>query len=265
MRYDRQLLLAGEKRNAVLELAEVRGYGSDSYGDPDYVRIYGLQPADWHARGMRLLGRTAVECTRDELADQIGKDVHAVAAKARRADRTLVIDLFAGSGNTLYWLLHHLPGARGLGFELDQGVFELTRKNLEILALPIDIRNIDYLSGIAGVAADKDQLLIAFVAPPWGDALKPTGLDLRRTDPPVSEIIERLLHKFSGSRLLFAVQVHETLEPSSLAELTPRFDWSALRIYGLNAPGQNHGVLLATVGWSPPRGSSSTVRTGSSA
>src|SRR5215471_2329422 len=63
--YDRQLLLLGAKRNAVLDLWEVRRYGSDSYGDEDYVSIYGMRPADWHGRGARLLGRTAVECTRD--------------------------------------------------------------------------------------------------------------------------------------------------------------------------------------------------------
>jgi hypothetical protein len=26
-------------------------------------------------------------------------------------------------------------------------------------------------------------------------------------------------------------------------------DWSALRIHGLNAPGENHGILLGTRGW----------------
>jgi hypothetical protein len=39
--YDRQLLLGGAKRNAVLELWEVKRYGIDSYGDADYVSIYG--------------------------------------------------------------------------------------------------------------------------------------------------------------------------------------------------------------------------------
>jgi aminopeptidase-like protein len=37
----------------------------------------------------------------------------------------------------------------------------------------------------------------------------------------------------------------------SLAELRPRFDWSALRVYGLNARGENHGILLGTRGWMP--------------
>jgi hypothetical protein len=33
--------------------------------------------------------------------------------------------------------------------------------------------------------------------------------------------------------------------------LKPRFDWSAIRMYGLNAAGQNHGILLGSKGWMP--------------
>ena len=125
--YDRQLLLHGAKRNAVLELWEVERYGTESYGDSDYVSIYGLPPREWYARGIRLLGRTAVECTRDELADTIGRDIAAVATKLGRVP-SLVIDPFAGSGNTLYWILRHLPEARGLGCELDAAVFNSPRE-----------------------------------------------------------------------------------------------------------------------------------------
>ena len=76
MKYDRQLILSGVKRNTVLNLSEIQAYGSDSYGDADYVCIFGMRPADWYAKGIRLLGRTAVECTRDDLADRWG---HAVS------------------------------------------------------------------------------------------------------------------------------------------------------------------------------------------
>ena len=68
MLYSRELLLHGEKRNAVLDLPEIHRYGIESYGDADYVCIYGLRPEQWYARGIRVLGRTAVECTRDALA-----------------------------------------------------------------------------------------------------------------------------------------------------------------------------------------------------
>jgi hypothetical protein len=250
--YDRALLLAGARRNTVLDLEEVRRYGADSYRDPDYVSIYGLPPAEWYARGIRLLGRTAVECTRDDLGDAIGRDVAGIALMAPPSEGTRVVDLFAGSGNTLYWILRHQPGARGLGFELDAAVFGLTRRNLAILGLPIDVMNADYRSGLADAAIPADHLMVVFVAPPWGDALgETTGLDLRRTTPPIAEIVDELVTRFGGNRILCAVQIHETVEPASFAELTPRFDWSARRIYRLNAPGENHGVLLGTRGWAP--------------
>src|ERR1700682_4937386 len=235
--YDRQLLLSGAKRNAVLELSEVESYGIDSYDDADYVSIYGMRPADWYSKGGRLLGRTAVECTRDQLGDAIGKDVAAVAAIAPHMARALVVDLFAGSGNTLYWLTRHMPSARGLGFESDAGVFRLTYKNLAALALPINILNTDYRSGMTDAPVAADELLIAFIAPPWGDALDKTyGLDLRRTTPSILEIVDLLFNAFTQNQLLCAVQVHEAVNVASLAEVKSRFDWSTLRVYALNAP-----------------------------
>jgi hypothetical protein len=252
VRYDRALLLAGAKRNAVLDLWEVERYGADSYRDPDYVSVYGRRPTDWYALGIRLLGRTTVECTRDGLGDAIGRDVGGLALMAPPAAGTVMVDLFAGSANTLYWMRRHLPAARGLGFESDPTVFELTQRNLAILGLPIDIAHADYRSGLAGAAIPADHLLVAFIAPPWGDALDPgSGLDLRRTTPPIAEIVDVLTERFGQHRFLCAIQVYETMEPASLAALTPRFDWSALRVYRLDAPGKNHGVLLGTRGWAP--------------
>jgi len=126
--YNRRLLL-GEKRNVVLTLREVQQYGRDSFGDPDHVSIYGLQPHEWYARGVRILGRTAVEYTPDRLASLIGRDVAAVARAAPGAS-PMVVDLFAGSGNTLDWIKRHTGARRAIGFELDDVVFELAHKNL---------------------------------------------------------------------------------------------------------------------------------------
>ena len=251
-KYDRGLLLHGAKRNEILELREIERYGADSYGDANYVSIYGRPPGDWHANGARLLGRTVVECTRDALGDAIGEDIAAIAASVPRMLSALVLDPFAGSGNTLYWLLHHLPGARGLGFEVDASVFELTRRNVAALKLPFDIQNTDYVAGLTNAPAGANEPVVTFIAPPWGDALSPTsGLDLRRTSPPISEVVDLILHRFAKNHLLCAIQIYETSEPVSLFELRNRFDWSTVRIYALNAPGENHGILLGTLGWVP--------------
>jgi 16S rRNA G966 N2-methylase RsmD len=250
LRYNRDLLLGGSKRYEVLDLWEVQRYGTDSYASADYVSIFGLLPTEWHGRGIRLLGRTVVECTRDDLADAIASDIAAVCEAARRVAGAVVIDPFAGSGSTLYWMLRHLPGARGIGFESDDAVFELTRRNLSILGLPIEVLHADFLSGLSSLEVAADELVIVFIAPPWGDALdQSTGLDLRRTTPPICDIVDVLISRFAN-RLLFAIQVYEQLEATSLADLEARFDWSMLRIYDLNSPGDRHGLLLGGKRWS---------------
>ncbi|MDQ6675149.1 MAG: class I SAM-dependent methyltransferase [Chloroflexota bacterium] len=249
--YDRQLLLLGSKRNVVLDLWEILRYGNDSYGDAEYVSIYGLPPAEWYAKGIRLLGRTAVECTRDQLADAMGQEIAAAASLGSRTPRATVIDPFAGSGNTLYWILRHLPEGRGVGCEVDAQVFHLTRQNLSILGLPLEIVHADYAQTLHELSLPVDQLVIAFIAPPWGNALHPSeGLDLRRTTPPASEIIDLIAQRFPNP-MLFAIQVYEKIIPASLAALTAHFDWSAMRIYDFNAAGHNHGLLLGSRGWRP--------------
>src|SRR5262245_24555575 len=250
--YDRELLLGGAKRNAVLDLWEVQRYGSDSYGDPDYVSIYGMRPRQWYPRGVRVLGRTAVECTRDELADAIGRDVAALAKESPRIPGPLVIHLFAVSGNTCHCVLRHVPSARGIGFESDPRVFAITQRNLGVVESPIDIRNADFLSGLGTVSPARDDLVIAFIAPPWGDALdKASGLDLWRTAPPITEVVDVLFHTFPDNHLLCSIQVYEVLLAASVVDVQTRFDWSTQRLYEFNVAGQNHGLLLGTRRWAP--------------
>ena len=57
--YDRDFLLSPAKRNQVIELWEVEQFGRDSFGDPDAVALYGMRPAEWYDRGVRILARTA--------------------------------------------------------------------------------------------------------------------------------------------------------------------------------------------------------------
>jgi hypothetical protein len=251
--YDRQLLLFGDKRDVVLDLWEVQQYGADSYGDVDHVSVYGRQPPDWYARGVRLLGRTAVECTGDALADAIAVEVAALADSAPSTADALVIDPFLGSGNTLYWIARRTPGSRGIGFELDPRVFQLTSRNLALLEASIEVMNVDYATGLAGLAPASGGLVVVFIAPPWGDALDPkAGLDLRVTLPPVPDIVDLLVDRFPLSLLLVAIQVFEKIDPVSLSEVAARFDWSSLRVYDVIGAGHNHGVLLGTRGWTPP-------------
>src|SRR5260221_14664796 len=53
-------------------------------------------------QGIRLLGRTAVECTRDALGNRIGRDIASIAATLPKTKHFTLIDPFSGSGNIHY-------------------------------------------------------------------------------------------------------------------------------------------------------------------
>jgi len=248
--HDRALLLHGSKRNEVLTLDEVEQYGRDSFGDPEYVSIHEMLPAEWYGRGIRLLGRTAVECTRDRLADLMGRDLASAVRRRSAVPGVVVVDPFAGSCNTLDWIVRHLPGSEGIGFELDAQVHELTRRNLEILERPIALHRGDYRTLLGMLPVPVDRGLVVFVAPPWGTALdESTGLDLRRTTPPVAEILSHLFGRYPTHRLLFGVQVYERVEPESLEEIRAVLESSELQVYRINREGRNHGLLVGSRGW----------------
>jgi len=246
--YDRRFLL-GEKRYDELTLPEVQQYGLDNFADPDFLSLYGRKPHEWYARGARILGRTAIECTRDRLAGLIGHDI-AAAARTAPVVTSVAVDLFAGSGNTLYWIKRLAGARRGVGFELDDTVFELTRKNLAVMSLDIELVHDSYERGLRALAEPDESLLIVFVAPPWGDALREGSvLDLRHTQPPVAEVLDVATGILGQYKLLFAVQLFQNVEPDSLADLTAKFPWSATKVYDINPRGKNAGLLLATWGW----------------
>jgi hypothetical protein len=248
-RYDRGLLL-GPKRNELLELWEVERYGRDTFGDADYVCVYGLRPQAWYGRGVRLLGRTVVECTRDRLAARISRDVAAVARRAATGG-IVVVDPFAGSGNTLLWLARRLKPRVAVGFERDEAVAAATQRNVALLDLPIEVRHEPYERGIRDVQVDE-ELIVVFIAPPWGDALTDYGeLDLRRTTPPAAEVVGRIVATFDERRLLLGVQLYERIESGSLSDIIDRCDWSSQETYTIDQPGRNHGLLLGTLRWSP--------------
>ncbi len=249
-RYDRAFLLSPAKRNQVMALWEVQQYGLDSFADADYVHLYGLSPAEWYRRGIRLLARTTVECVRDSLGDLIGQDAARAIHPSPPAAPFVVIDPFAGSCNSLYWLLRHMPGARGIAFELDPTIFELTTHNIAALDQPIELLHGDYRTLLPAYRFSAVHRLIVFVAPPWGDALNAlTGLDLRRTQPPVIDIIDFFESLYSKLPILYVTQVHQHVEPDSLAALTRRFEWSEGHIYDINQEGMKHGILLGRQRW----------------
>ena len=142
--------------------------------------------------------------------------------------------------------------SQGLAFESDAQVFELSNSNISSLDRRIVLRHGDFLAGLASLDLPTGHALVVFVAPPWGTALdEAEGLDLRRTEPPITGIVEHIARRYRDRRLLFAMQVYEKVEPGSLAELEGLLDWSQLNVYGFDVAGRNHGILLGTKGWTP--------------
>jgi hypothetical protein len=251
--FDRDHVLFGPWRDKVLDLEQVRSYGRAMFGDPDAISLYGMTPQAWYERGIRLLGRTTVECTRDSLSELIAADIAQVADAAPWRP-ALVVDPFAGSANTLYWVHRALPDARAVGVELDAVIWEHTHHNLDLVGCPIEIRKGSYVDALGDLEAPRDGLVVVFVGPPWGHGLDAfTGLDFGRTLPPVRDIVERIGSSMQGRPLLVAVQAYERLEPASLETVRSLFDWSELRTYSLNPPGKNPATLLGTRGWTPER------------
>jgi len=110
-----------------------------------------------------------------------------------QSNEFVVIDPFAGSCNTLFWILRHLPNSQGIAFESDPQVFELTRRSLTVLGQRIDLVHGDYVKRLEECRVPEDQGVVAFVAPPWGMALDELrGLDLRRTTPRMVKELEKI-------------------------------------------------------------------------
>jgi hypothetical protein len=254
-RCDRDFLLSPGKRNQIVELWEVEKFGADSFNNPDHVRIYGMKPSEWYGRGIRLLARTTLEAVSDQLGELIGKDVARVLSKAPARFKAGVVDPFAGSCNGLYSILRQLKSSKGLGFEIEPAIYENTARNIAALQTNIELINGSYKTLLPVHKVPQDHCVVAFLAPPWGDALSAQdGLDLSRTKPPIMEIVDDFENVYADQPILYVTQVHEHIEPTSLAALTSKFDWSELKIYDVNVPGEQHGILLGTRRWVPSSG-----------
>jgi len=249
-KYDRDFLLSPAKRNQLVELWEVEKYGRDCFNDPDHVHLYGLSPKAWHERGVRILARTCLEAVKDPLGKKIARDIAEVVLPALGSRAVGIVDPFAGSCNALYAILQQLPGAKGIGFEVEPAVFDLTTQNIAHLGAPIELVNGNYKDLVRSRRHPGDHLIVVFLAPPWADALRPdTGLHLDRTKPPILEIVHDFEQVYGAQPVLYVTEVHEVNEPKALKAVEAAFDWSDLRIYDVNAPGLQHGILLGTRRW----------------
>jgi hypothetical protein len=254
LKYDRDFLHSPEKRDQLIELWEVEKYGRDCFGDPDHVHLYGMAPKQWYDHGVRILARTCLEAVKDPLGNKIGEDIADVVARAADKRPVGVVDPFAGSCNGLYAIVRHLPGSKGIGFEVEPAVFDLTTRNIAHLKAPIELVLGSYKDLVDAKKHPVDHRVVVFLGPPWGDALQPTtGLHLDRTKPPILEIVRDFEQVYGSQPVLYVTEVHEVNEPTALKAVEAAFDWTDLRIYDVNVPGLQHGILLGARRWTDER------------
>jgi predicted RNA methylase len=200
--------LLGAYRTRVLTGGELTNAGQLIYGHPDRFSLYGTPASQMEERGLRILGRTVIECTIDAYALAVAEIWPAPDPDA------IVVDLFCGSGNFGHQLQRRL-GGRAYASELDPRVYELTSGNFGIIGARVDLRHCDYRDMLGQVPAATDND-VYIVEPPWGPAFTADGLDLARTSPPVREILGDIRRSRHGRPCLVAIKTNDQIAGGSL-------------------------------------------------
>jgi len=178
-----------------------------------------MGPLAWYVLGFRILGRTAVEVTRDQHAQFLARSVAGTLDSHgyRIAD---LIDPFVGSGNLLYHFLLATKASRGVGLDINADVLALTERNFSRLHLlgrlrhtSVTFRRQDWSQSPSYI---ENRATLVIVHPPWGDAFNKAGLDLRKTTPPVSEILQTLRRRAGTAPIFAMIQIHPMMVTASL-------------------------------------------------
>jgi hypothetical protein len=210
--------LLGPLRTAVLTPAQLDEASRILHGGPAAgLSLYGVPAADMTPRGVRLLGRTAVECVPDASAAAAAE----AAAELCPPDKGAVVaDLFCGSGNFGLHLGRRLQRPV-FASERDPDVYAATYANLRATGdTTVRLHQLDYRDLLARLPSLSVHDLYT-VEPPWGHALGPDGLDLTRTAPPVAEIVADISRSRAGRAFFLVLKTNPVLTHGSLARALP--------------------------------------------
>lgn len=222
----RQRLLTPPWDGKQLTIGEIRRAGQVLAGDPNDLRLFGMAPLAWYALGIRILGRTAVEVTRDRYARFMAKSVaHTLASEGYRISD--VIDPFVGSGNLLYHLLRATKATRGYGLDINADIIALTERNFSRLRMLRKLRH----TRLAFLRRDwsqspsyiENRATLVVVCPPWGDAFDEAGLDLRKTRPPVPDVLRTLRGSVRSGPIFALIPTHPSMVRESVDAITREY------------------------------------------
>ncbi|MTE17728.1 hypothetical protein F0L17_00985 [Streptomyces sp. TRM43335] len=208
--------LLGPLRDRFLTSDQLREAGRLMCGRPEGLSLYGIPAPEMEARGLRILGRTAVECTKDPHPVAVADAVAEIEAAAPGTDgEAMVVDLFCGSGNFGHHLGRRL-GRPAYASELDPIVHEAGRHNLDRVGSAVDLRLADYRDLLDALPA-RSERDVYVVEPSWGPAFTPDGLDLTRTSPPVPEILGNIQRSRGRVPCLVVIETSARVVHGSLA------------------------------------------------
>jgi hypothetical protein len=203
----RQELLSSPLATETLGLRGTRLAARMLSGDPRDLRLFGMGTLVWYSLGIRISGRTAVEVTRDPQAKFLAR---AAADTLRDHGHEIgtVVDPFVGSGNVLHHLVRTTKAERGIGIDANRNVVDLTRRNFARLGrlgklgdTRIELHEGDWSRTVELSYTDASLVVLH---PPWGEAYTDEGLDLRRTVPPILELLAEI-SRAGGDHPLFAL------------------------------------------------------------
>jgi hypothetical protein len=205
-----------------LTYREVRHAGWELANNPHDLRLFGMHPLAWYCLGIRICGRTAVEVTRDRHAEFLGRSVAKTLSGIgqRIAD---VVDPFVGSGNLLCHMVRATKANRAVGLDNSKDVMDLTRRNFARLRafgrLRLDDLQLHQDNWTACDAYVENRPTLIIVAPPWGDAFDACGLDVRKTAPPMNDVLKCLANRTTTASIFAMLQIHPLMVQESVEEL----------------------------------------------
>ncbi|EYF07706.1 hypothetical protein [Chondromyces apiculatus] len=210
---DDLLSAAGFRELAPAELGEV---GRLVHGRAEDMALYGVPAPRMAAAGLRVLGRTALECTVDMHCVAIAEALYTLLGRPRRTPDLLVADLFCGSGNVGFHLGRRL-GVLVQASELDARVHAATQHNLSATGGPVALHRADYRD-LLGQLAPRGPHDTYVVAPPSGAASLPDDGTPGDTSPPLGAIVDGIRRSRRGAPFLVVLKTSARTPPHALRE-----------------------------------------------
>jgi 16S rRNA G966 N2-methylase RsmD len=240
----REQMLRSEE---ILTLNDILEVGSIFYGGRDLLSLYGMDPFSFNKKGIRLLGRTSIECAIDAQSIQIARFIKNLKDDFFHGKGVVLLDLFAGSGNSLYHITKKINPLESIGIESNEKIYNLTCENLRIVNSNSKLYFGDAFEVIKQLKFPKETPIFVFLDPPWGRGLSSKyGLDLMKTSPSVYKTIIDVQKTLPHNPLIFIIKTYEKMAHYSVVNIVDQFSYSSIKLIPVMDNRFNIGMMVCT-------------------